>query len=76
MSDSYYFETPLTKEGQEEYIKRFKYDDGDGRKYRLSPLVSPSYSPSLVYTYKGYNPPKTAGLFLSKQWNAMKKKDV
>lgn len=58
MSDSYYFKTPLTKEGQEEYIKRFKYDDGDGRKYRLSPLVSPSYSPSLVYTYKGYNPPK------------------
>ena len=58
MSDSYYFKTPLTKEGQEEYIKRFKYDDGDGRKYRLSPLDSPSYSPSLVYTYKGYNPPK------------------
>ena len=58
MSDNYYFETPLTKEGQEEYITRFKYDDGDGRKYRLSPLVSPSYSPSLVYTYKGYNPPK------------------
>ena len=58
MSDNYYFETPLTKEGQEEYIKRFKYDDGDGRKYRLSPLVSPSYSPSLIYTYKGYTPPK------------------
>ncbi len=58
MSENYYFETPLTKEGQEEYIKRFKYDDGDGRKYRLSPLISPSYSPSLVYTYKGYNPPK------------------
>jgi adenine-specific DNA-methyltransferase len=58
MCDNYYFETPLTKEGQEEYVKRFKYDDGDGRKYRLSPLVSPSYSPSLVYTYKGYNPPK------------------
>lgn len=58
MSDNYHFETPLTKEGQEEYIKRFKYDDGDGRKYRLSPLVSPSYSPSLVYTYKGYNPPR------------------
>lgn len=58
VSDYYFFETPLTKEGQEEYIKRFKYDDGDGRKYRLSPLVSPSYSPSLIYTYKGYNPPK------------------
>lgn len=58
MSDVYKFETPLSKEGQEEYIKRFKHDDGDGRKYRLSPLVSPSYSPSLVYEYKGYNPPK------------------
>lgn len=58
ISDNYYFETPLTKAGQDEYIKRFKYDDGDGRKYRLSPLVSPSYSPSLIYTYKGYNPPK------------------
>lgn len=57
-SDDYVFHTPLTKEGQEEYIKRFKYDDGDGRKYRLSPLISPSYSPSLVYEYKGYNPPK------------------
>lgn len=58
MSEDYAFETPLTKDGQEDYIKRFKYDDGDGRKYRLSPLVSPSYSPSLVYEYKGYAPPK------------------
>ena len=58
MSDNYTFYTPLTKEGQEEYIKRFKYCDENGRKYRLSPLVSPSYSPSLIYTYKGYEPPK------------------
>lgn len=58
MSEDYVFETPLTKDGQEDYIKRFKYDDGDGRKYRLSPLVSPSYSPSLVYEYKGCAPPK------------------
>ena len=57
-SSEYSFSTPLSKNGQEEYIKRFKYDDGDGRKYRLSPLVSPSYSPSLIYTYKGYQPPK------------------
>lgn len=57
-SDNYYFATQLTKNGQEEYVERFKYDDGDGRKYRLSPLVSPSFSPSLVYSYKGYFPPK------------------
>ncbi len=56
-SDNYCFTTPLTKEGQEDYLKRFKYTDENGRKYRLSPLVSPSYSPSLVYEYKGYKPP-------------------
>lgn len=57
MSDTYYFETPLSKEGQEKYLKRFKYTDENGRKYRLSPLISPSYSPSLVYEYKGYQSP-------------------
>ena len=57
-SEEYNFTTPLTKDGQEEYLQRFKYDDGDGRKYRLSPLVSPSFSPSLIYEYKGYAPPK------------------
>lgn len=57
-SPNYFFETLLEKEGQEEYLKRFKYADADGRKYRLSPLVSPSYSPTLIYEYKGYLPPR------------------
>lgn len=57
-SSNYFFKTPLEKEGQEEYLKRFKYVDADGRKYRLSPLVSPSYSPTLIYEYKGYLPPR------------------
>lgn len=57
-SDVYNFNPPLTKEGQEEYLKRFKYSDENGRKYRLSPIISPSYSPSLVYEYKGYQPPQ------------------
>ncbi|MGI6004210.1 MAG: site-specific DNA-methyltransferase [Christensenellales bacterium] len=57
MSESYVFTTPLTSDGQEDYLSRFKHDDGDGRLYRTSPLISPSYSPSLVYEYKGYSPP-------------------
>ncbi len=69
-SADYSFETPLSKDGQEEYLKRFKYDDGDGRKYRLSPLVSPSYSPSLVYEYKGYNPPANGW---SVSWETMER---
>jgi adenine-specific DNA-methyltransferase len=58
-NNNYIFAPPLSKEGTEEYvIERFKYIDESGRKYRLSPIVSPSYSPTLVYTYKGFNPPK------------------
>lgn len=54
----YYFSPPLVKEGAEEYVEeRFKYTDEKGRRYRLSPIVSPSFSPSLIYEYKGYNPP-------------------
>ncbi|HYT45469.1 MAG TPA: DNA methyltransferase, partial [Methylomirabilota bacterium] len=34
-----------------------KYTDENGRRYRVSPIVSPSYSPTLIYEYKGYKPP-------------------
>jgi adenine-specific DNA-methyltransferase len=37
--------------------KRFKYTDKNGRRYRLSPIISPTYSKSLVFEYKGYSPP-------------------
>ena len=34
----------FTKEGSEEYIKnQFKYEDEDGRKYRISPLNAPNF---------------------------------
>lgn len=43
----------------QQYIEeRFKYTDEQGRKYRLSPIISPTYSKTLVYEYKGYQPPK------------------
>ena len=49
----------LDDEETQEYIKkRFKYVDENGRYYRLSPIISPTYSPTLVYEYKGYQPPK------------------
>lgn len=40
-----------------EYIKRFKYVNDDGRKYRLDNLTSPNYRPNLRYEYKGFSPP-------------------
>lgn len=40
-----------------EYLKRYKYTDNRGRKYRLADLSSPSPRPNLRYEYKGYAPP-------------------
>lgn len=58
-SENYRFDPPLVKEGAEDYVEeRFKYVDDKGRRYRLSPIVSPSFSPNLIYEYKGYQPPK------------------
>ena len=59
-TENYVFAPPVTKEGAEDYVEeRFKYSDDKGRRYRLSPIVSPSYSPTLIYEYKGYQPPRT-----------------
>ncbi len=49
----------LNDDETQAYIaERFKYTDEKGRRYRLSPIISPTFSPSLVYDYKGYHPPK------------------
>jgi adenine-specific DNA-methyltransferase len=47
----------FTKEGSEEYIKnQFKYEDEDGRRYRISPLNAPKPRPTLVYDFMGHKP--------------------
>jgi DNA modification methylase len=42
---------------------KFVYKDEKGRRYRLHAITSPSYSPSLVYEYKGYKPPANGWSF-------------
>jgi len=42
---------------------KFVYKDDRGRRYRLHAITSPSYSPSLVYEYKGYKPPANGWSF-------------
>lgn len=67
-SDEFTINAIYTKDDFEtqKYIKeRFKYVDEDGRHYRLSPIISPTYSSTLVYEYKGYKSPKN-GWSLSK----------
>lgn len=50
----------MDDDNTQKYIEeRFRYKDETGRRYRLSPIISPTYSPTLVYEYKGYKPPST-----------------
>ena len=69
----YTFNVQLVKEGAEEYVKeRFKFTDENGRRYRTSPMVSPSYSENLIYDYKGYKAPAngwSCNLEKMKKWD-------
>lgn len=58
----------MDDEETQKYInKRFNKIDENGRRYRLSPIISPTYSKSLVYEYKGYkSPPNGWSLSLEK----------
>ena len=61
-NEDYIFNVQKTKTSPEaqEYIKeRFVYDDGDGKLYSRDPVTNPSATatPSLIYNYKGYEPP-------------------
>lgn len=73
-NSEYTFNVQLVKEGAEDYVaERFKFTDDKGRRYRTSPLVSPSYSENLIYEYKGYKPPRNGwacSLETMKRWDA------
>jgi DNA modification methylase len=67
-SDAFTFNTIRTKDSEDakNYIaERFVYDDGDGRLYSRDPVTNPSSSatPSLIYEYKGYQPPAKGWAF-------------
>lgn len=58
-----------------DYIKKtYRHDDKNGKGfYCLDNLSAPSYSPSLVYDYKGYKPPKKGWRFNLKRMKQMDK---
>src|SRR5699024_2795675 len=62
----------LDDDNTQKYIKeRFKYDDGDGRKYMKSTLVNSLYRPNIKYVFKGINPPKNGWLYSESRMNEM-----
>ena len=59
-------------ENTKKYIReRFKFDDGDGRKYMKSPLVNPLIRPNLQYEFHGIKSPKTGWLYKKERMEEM-----
>ncbi|MYB26241.1 MAG: site-specific DNA-methyltransferase [Candidatus Dadabacteria bacterium] len=59
-------------ENTKKYIReRFKFDDGDGRKYMKSPLVNPLVRPNLQYEFHGIKSPKTGWLYKKERMEEM-----
>jgi len=59
-------------ENTQKYIKeRFKFNDGDGRKYMKSPLVNPLNRPNLKYEFRGIKPPRTGWLYKKERMDEM-----
>lgn len=72
--DKYTFNPIFSKEDDntQKYIKeRFKFDDGDGRKYMKSPLINPLNRPNLRYEFKSVKPPKTGWLYSKERMQQM-----
>ncbi|HAU1762571.1 TPA: hypothetical protein JBJ02_16330, partial [Legionella pneumophila] len=70
----YIFNPSFSKddENTKKYIlERFKFDDGDGRKYMKSPLVNPLNRPNLRYEFHGVKPPKTGWLYSMERMEEM-----
>ena len=62
----------MDDDNTKKYIKeRFKFDDGDGRKYMKSPLVNPLVRPNLQYEFHGVKPPKTGWLYKKERMEEM-----
>lgn len=59
-------------ENTQKYIReRFTFDDGDGRKYRKSPLVNPLPRPNLRYIFRGVEPPPNGWLYSKERMEEM-----
>ncbi len=54
----YTFNPQFTPHDPEYVAKAYRHDDEDGKgQYRIDNMSAPSYSPTLIYPYKGYQPP-------------------
>jgi site-specific DNA-methyltransferase (adenine-specific) len=66
---------PQYQPNDPEYLKKFyRHDDEDGRgPYQLDNIGAPSYSPTLIYDYKGFKPPEKGWRYNLEKMKALDK---
>lgn len=57
-SAKFTFHRQFEEYGDEYLEKKYRYDDGDGRKYRLDNMTSPNPRPNMMYVWKGHASPE------------------
>ena len=57
-TDNHIWNKQYSAQSDEDVEKRYRFKDGNGRRYRLGPIDSPNPRPNMMYRWKGFNPPK------------------
>ncbi len=58
-SERFTWNIPREKHSDDYLASKYRYDDGDGRVYRLDNMTSPNPRPNMMYAWKGFPyPPK------------------
>ncbi|MCC6322316.1 MAG: restriction endonuclease [Phycisphaerales bacterium] len=57
-SAEFTFHRQFEEYGDEYLETKYRYDDGDGRKYRLDNMTSPNPRPNMMYEWKGHASPE------------------
>lgn len=57
-SDEFTWNIPREAHSEEYLEAKYRYDDGDGRRYMLDNMTSPNPRPNMMYTWKGFPSPE------------------
>jgi len=57
-NDRFTWNTPREPHSDNYLESKYRYDDGDGRKYRLDNMTSPNPRPNMMYNWKGFPYPE------------------
>jgi DNA modification methylase len=56
--NSFIWNPQFIEQTEEDIEVRYRFQDSDGRRYRLGPIDSPHPRPNMTYDWKGFSPPK------------------